>query len=130
MGASYRALYEDRATLGMQLVQADASQISGLNDSLQLALGKFVAYNCTNLGGCTRINVWSNLAKTYDGQAMGTTGTSHNQRVLNNTKSTIAHSASVRSIASNGGAIKVSTIHEAGPKGPAFFDGGILTSIA
>lgn len=47
-----------------------------------------MAYNCTS--GCPRINYWSNPAKTYGGQAMGTTGTHHNQRVLNNTKATIA----------------------------------------
>lgn len=47
-----------------------------------------MAYNCTS--GCPRINYWSNPAKTYGGQAMGTTATSHNQRVLNNTKATIA----------------------------------------
>ena len=47
-----------------------------------------MAYNCTS--GCPRINYWSNPAKTYGGQAMGTTTRSHNQRVLNNTKATIA----------------------------------------
>jgi hypothetical protein len=47
-----------------------------------------MAYNCTS--GCPRINYWSNPAKTYGGQAMGTTATHHNQRVLNNTKATIA----------------------------------------
>ena len=47
-----------------------------------------MAYNCTT--GCPRINYWSNPAKTYLGQAMGTTATSHNQRVLNNTAATIA----------------------------------------
>lgn len=47
-----------------------------------------MAYNCTS--GCPRINYWSNPAKTFGGQAMGTTATSHNQRVLNNTKATIA----------------------------------------
>jgi hypothetical protein len=49
-----------------------------------------MAYNCTNAGGCPRINYWSNPAKTYGGQAMGTTSTSHNQRVLNNTAATVA----------------------------------------
>ncbi len=47
-----------------------------------------MAYNCTT--NCPRINYWSNPAKTYGGQAMGTISTSHNQRVLNNTKATIA----------------------------------------
>ncbi|TXH66783.1 MAG: hypothetical protein E6Q88_11435 [Lysobacteraceae bacterium] len=47
-----------------------------------------MAYNCTS--GCPRINYWSNPAKTYAGQAMGTTTRSHNQRVLNNTKATVA----------------------------------------
>lgn len=47
-----------------------------------------MAYNCST--SCPRINYWSNPAKTYGGQAMGTTATSHNQRVLNNTKATIA----------------------------------------
>lgn len=49
-----------------------------------------MAYNCTNAGGCPRINYWSNPAKTYQGQAMGNTTRAHNQRVLNNTKATIA----------------------------------------
>jgi len=47
-----------------------------------------MAYNCTS--GCPRINYWSNPAKTYGGQAMGTTSVSHNQRVLNNTAATVA----------------------------------------
>ncbi len=47
-----------------------------------------MAYNCTT--GCPRINYWSNPAKTYGGQAMGNTTRAHNQRVLNNTKATIA----------------------------------------
>jgi len=47
-----------------------------------------MAYNCTT--GCPRINYWSNPAKTYLGQAMGNTTRAHNQRVLNNTKATIA----------------------------------------
>ncbi|GAA4860228.1 zinc-dependent metalloprotease [Luteimonas vadosa] len=47
-----------------------------------------MAYACPS--GCTRINYWSNPAKTYGGAAMGTTSTHHNQRVLNNTKATIA----------------------------------------
>lgn len=37
--ASYLALSNDRATASLQLVQADASQISAANDSLQLAIG-------------------------------------------------------------------------------------------
>ena len=47
-----------------------------------------MAYDCPS--GCTRINYWSNPAKTYGGQAMGTTSVSHNQRVLNNTAATVA----------------------------------------
>ena len=47
-----------------------------------------MAYDCT--GGCSRLNYWSNPAKTYGGAAMGTTATHHNQRVLQNTKATIA----------------------------------------
>jgi peptidyl-Asp metalloendopeptidase len=47
-----------------------------------------MAYDCTS--GCPRINYWSNPAKTYLGQAMGTTATNHNQRVLNNTAATVA----------------------------------------
>jgi peptidyl-Asp metalloendopeptidase len=47
-----------------------------------------MAYNCP--ANCARINYWSNPAKTYGGAAMGTTSTHHNQRVLNNTKATIA----------------------------------------
>ncbi len=47
-----------------------------------------MAYNCS--GGCTRINYWSNPNKTYGGVPMGTTNRSHNQRVLQNTKATIA----------------------------------------
>lgn len=47
-----------------------------------------MAYACT--GGCPRLNYWSNPAKLYNGAAMGTTATHHNQRVLNNTKATIA----------------------------------------
>ena len=40
--------------------------------------------------GCTRINYWSNPGKTYGGVPMGTTTKHHNQRVLQNTKATIA----------------------------------------
>lgn len=47
-----------------------------------------MAYACSN--NCPRINYWSNPAKTYNSQAMGTTATSHNQRVLNNTAATVA----------------------------------------
>ena len=47
-----------------------------------------MAYNCPS--GCTRINYWSNPGKTYGGVPMGTTSTHHNQRVLQNTKATIA----------------------------------------
>ncbi len=47
-----------------------------------------MAYACT--GGCTRLNYWSNPDVTYGGVAMGTADRSHNQRVLVNTKATIA----------------------------------------
>lgn len=47
-----------------------------------------MAYACSN--NCARINYWSNPAKTYNSQAMGTTSTSHNQRVLNNTAATVS----------------------------------------
>lgn len=47
-----------------------------------------MAYACSN--NCTRINYWSNPAKTRNGVPMGTTTRSHNQRALNNTKATIA----------------------------------------
>ncbi|GHE44241.1 peptidyl-Asp metalloendopeptidase [Vulcaniibacterium thermophilum] len=47
-----------------------------------------MAYNCSP--SCPRINYWSNPDKTYNGQAMGTADRSHNQRVLVNTKATIA----------------------------------------
>lgn len=47
-----------------------------------------MAYDCT--GGCTRLNYWSNPNKLYGGAAMGTTATHHNQRVLQNTKATVA----------------------------------------
>lgn len=49
-----------------------------------------MAYNCTSSGGCPRINYWSNPAKIYLGQPMGTPTTSHNQRVLNDTAATVA----------------------------------------
>jgi len=47
-----------------------------------------MAYNCT--AGCPRLNYWSNPDKTYGGVPMGTASTNHNQRVLVNTKATIA----------------------------------------
>ena len=47
-----------------------------------------MAYACT--GGCPRLNYWSNPDVTYSGVAMGTADRSHNQRVLVNTKATIA----------------------------------------
>lgn len=47
-----------------------------------------MAYACSN--NCARINYWSNPAKTYNSQAMGTTATSHNQRVLNNTAAKVS----------------------------------------
>lgn len=47
-----------------------------------------MAVDCT--GGCPRLNYWSNPAKTYNGQPMGTTSTHHNQRVLNDTRATMA----------------------------------------
>lgn len=48
-----------------------------------------MAYACST-GTCNRINYWSNPAKLRSGVPMGTTTTHHNQRVLNNTKATIA----------------------------------------
>jgi peptidyl-Asp metalloendopeptidase len=47
-----------------------------------------MAYNCSP--SCPRINYWSNPAVLYGGVAMGTYDVSHNQRVLVNTKATIA----------------------------------------
>jgi hypothetical protein len=47
-----------------------------------------MAYACST--SCTRLNYWSNPNKTYNGVAMGTTSQSHNQRVLENTKATVA----------------------------------------
>ena len=47
-----------------------------------------MAYNCTP--SCPRLNYWSNPDVTYNGVAMGTADRSHNQRVLVNTKATIA----------------------------------------
>ena len=48
-----------------------------------------MAYNCTG-AGCPRINYWSNPAVLYGGVPMGTYATSHNQRVLVETKATVA----------------------------------------
>ena len=48
-----------------------------------------MAYACSS-ATCNRINYWSNPAKLRSGVPMGTTTKSHNQRVLNNTKATIA----------------------------------------
>jgi peptidyl-Asp metalloendopeptidase len=48
-----------------------------------------MAYACASVT-CTRINYWSNPAKTYGGRAMGTTTRNDNARVLNNTRATIA----------------------------------------
>lgn len=48
-----------------------------------------MAYNCTG-GGCPRINYWSNPAVNYGGVPMGTYDKSHNQRVLVETKATMA----------------------------------------
>jgi peptidyl-Asp metalloendopeptidase len=47
-----------------------------------------MAYNCSP--SCPRINYWSNPAKTYNGQAMGTTATSNNARVLSERAATVA----------------------------------------
>ncbi|MCA1714853.1 MAG: M12 family metallo-peptidase, partial [Gammaproteobacteria bacterium] len=47
-----------------------------------------MAYNCT--ASCPRLNYWSNPDVTYGGVPMGTATQSHNQRVLVNTKATIA----------------------------------------
>ncbi|NVK22967.1 MAG: hypothetical protein HWD86_10655 [Kangiellaceae bacterium] len=49
-----------------------------------------MAYNCKGRTGCTRINYWSNPYVTYNGVPMGTVDQSHNSRVLNETKSTLA----------------------------------------
>jgi peptidyl-Asp metalloendopeptidase len=48
-----------------------------------------MAYNCSSTN-CTRLNYWSNPGKTFNGKAMGTTGSNDNHRVLNNTKATVA----------------------------------------
>lgn len=47
-----------------------------------------MAYNCSP--SCPRINYWSNPAKTYGGQAMGTTTRSNNARLLNERAATVA----------------------------------------
>jgi hypothetical protein len=47
-----------------------------------------MAYNCSP--SCPRINYWSNPAVLYGGVPMGTYDQSHNQRVLVNTKATVA----------------------------------------
>lgn len=47
-----------------------------------------MAYDCTTK--CPRLNYWSNPDRTYNGVPMGTADKSHNQRVLINTKATIA----------------------------------------
>lgn len=44
-----------------------------------------MAYNCRGKG-CPRLNYWSNPAVNYNGTPMGTTSSSHNQRVLEETK--------------------------------------------
>jgi hypothetical protein len=48
-----------------------------------------MAYNCTG-AGCPRLNYWSNPSVTYGGVPMGTYDKSHNQRVLVETKATVA----------------------------------------
>jgi len=48
-----------------------------------------MAYNCTG-SGCPRLNYWSNPSVTYGGVPMGTYDKSHNQRVLVETKATVA----------------------------------------
>jgi peptidyl-Asp metalloendopeptidase len=47
-----------------------------------------MAYNCTS--GCPRLNYWSNPNISYGGVPMGNASTADNQRVLVNTKATIA----------------------------------------
>ncbi|MES1245900.1 MAG: M12 family metallo-peptidase [Acidobacteriota bacterium] len=47
-----------------------------------------MAYNCT--AGCPRLNYWSNPSKLYGGVPMGTSSTSDNTRVLNNTRGTVS----------------------------------------
>jgi len=48
-----------------------------------------MAYNCTG-AGCPRINYWSNPSVTYGGVPMGTYDKSHIERVLVETKATVA----------------------------------------
>jgi hypothetical protein len=48
-----------------------------------------MAYNCSGTG-CPRINYWSNPSVTYGGLPMGTYDKNHNQRVLVETKATVA----------------------------------------
>ena len=48
-----------------------------------------MAYQCSG-AACTRLNYWSNPDVTYNGVAMGNTNLSHNQRVLVQTKATMA----------------------------------------
>jgi hypothetical protein len=47
-----------------------------------------MAYNCS--ANCPRLNYWSNPDVLYGGVPMGTASASHNQRVLVNTKATVA----------------------------------------
>ncbi|HEY0661233.1 MAG TPA: M12 family metallo-peptidase [Lysobacter sp.] len=47
-----------------------------------------MAYNCSP--SCPRVNYWSNPDVTYNGVPMGNTNQSHNQRVLIETKATVA----------------------------------------
>ena len=47
-----------------------------------------MAYNCSP--SCRRINYWSNPARTYGGQVMGTTSTHNNTRVHNQRAATVA----------------------------------------
>ena len=47
-----------------------------------------MAYNCP--AGCPRLNYWSNPSILYNGAPMGTSTQSDNERVLNNTRATVA----------------------------------------
>lgn len=47
-----------------------------------------MAYNCP--AGCPRLNYWSNPSILYNGVPMGTSTQSDNERVLNNTRGTVA----------------------------------------
>ncbi|WP_031340962.1 M12 family metallo-peptidase, partial [Xanthomonas maliensis] len=47
-----------------------------------------MAYNCSS--NCPRLNYWSNPNVSYNGVPMGNASTADNQRVLVNTKATIA----------------------------------------